>query len=510
MAFVMQHITANGNSGMHLTLINPSFTFFRKSDVTFSQCMGLLYIGTYVKSNGHDVTLIDALKEGIHNRSFNSQGLIRIGLNIPEILNKIPSSTNMIGISIPFSHLAVEAHELIVAVKERYPETPVIIGGVYPSTQPDLAVTSKADYIVLGEGEIPTLGLLKYISNNKEGELPPGVVATDKSELLEKVTAYYHKNLDEIPSPDRSLLPYSEYINRSQRNLRGWKVASIITSRGCPFDCEFCSVHPVCGYLWRPHSAKRVLEEIDELVDRYGVNSLEIEDDNFTLKRDRAIEILEGIVERNSKGKNICWQAFNGIRIDTLNEEIISLIKKSNCRHINLALEHGDEEVLKIMRKKLSLTKILEVVGNLYKCGITCSFFVIYCYPGESRQNFDNAVKYYKKLKKIAPKYEFQFLIPQPYPGTKLFRRCVDEGWMSGDMFSKIEDMRRFSAEETIWIETPDFDKNEILRRRSLLLKTFSPSLYYRSKIKDLLPDSLVDSLLPVYHIGKRIKEKIS
>ncbi len=495
-------------TGMRVTLINPPFTFTRSSDIIFSQCLGILYIAAYLRENGgHTVTVIDALFEGNKNAVTLKDGHLRVGLTNEEVIARIPKDTELIGLSVPFSHLAFLAHGLACDIKRTFPSVPLVMGGVYPSTQTELAMQAVADYIVLGEGEVAMHELITYLSKQNGNPLPQGVISNNGSQSMGSAVHTYVRNIDTLPFPARDLLPFEKYASHSPRNTRAWRTASIITSRGCPYDCEFCSVHPVCGYKWRPRSPKNVLDEIDELSHTYGVNHLEIEDDNFTFNRDRAMEILEGIIERNSlpNARGLTWSTPNGVRIDTLDDKLLHAMKRSNCMGINIALEHGDEEVLKRMRKKLSLSKVEEVVGLLHKYDIPTDVFVIYGYPGETRKRFENALNFYSKLKQIAPKIEFLFFIAQPYPGTKLFKRCVQEGYLDANTFSDIEKISRFSTENKCWIKTKDFDEEELMWRKQVLMRTLTPEIYWRTKIKNAMPERLIPLGRFIYHTAQKV-----
>jgi len=490
---------------MKILLLNLPFIFEKKSDVILSHCLGILQIASYLRENNCNASILDALQEGFDkSEKYNNQ--YRIGLKDEEIIEKISPDINLIGISIPFSHLAKLAHELINKIKAKYPNIPIVLGGIYPSSQPEQAITSSADYLILGEGEEPMLHLVNYLSQ-KTKELPSYII--NKRYDIKDAKNYFSNNINSFPLPARDLVDFNKYLVRSPRNVRGWRSASIITSKGCPYDCEFCSVHPVCGYKWRPLSPERVLAEINYLVDNYKINNIEIEDDNFTIKESRVEEILKGIIEINKTKQYLSWQALNGLRIDTLNEKLIKLFKDSNCRHLNIALEHGDKDMLGIIGKRLNLEKVVEVIEYLKKYDIESHIFTIYGYPGETKERFENALTFYSKIKKIAPNIVFKFFIAQPYPNTKLFDRCVKEGYLPHDMYSDISKISNFSTANKIWIETPDFDKKEVIKRKKILQKKlFTKKEYLMQMAREKLPDSIVDKLYSIYH--KLAKWKIN
>ncbi len=484
---------------MKILLLNLPFIFEKKSDAVLSHCLGIFQIASFLRANSCSVSIIDALQEGFKKVEKRRDRYYRIGLSDEEIITRISPDTDLIGISIPFSHLSKLAHDLIEKIKSRYPGIPVVIGGVYPSSQPELAIKSKADFVVLGEGEEPLLDIVNYLSK-KIDKLPNCILRNETD--LKNTESYFAKDINQFPLPARDLVDFNKYLDRSPRNVRGWKSASIITSKGCPFDCEFCAVHPVCGYKWRPFSAQKVIDEINYLVDNYGVNNIEIEDDNFTINQRRVEEILNGIIKINRDKQYLSWQALNGLRIDTLNEDLIKLFKESNCRHLNIALEHGDEEMLSIIEKKLNLKKVLIVVELLKKYEIPSHVFTIYGYPGETKERFQNALNFYSKIKEIAPNVIFKFFIAQPYPNTRLFNRCVEEGYLPADLYSDVSKISKFSTANKIWITTPDFNSMEVLRRRKILRQTlFTRKEYLMQVVREKMPDTIVDKLYSLYHV---------
>ncbi len=510
-----QFVQPGNRGGKKITLINPPFNFSSKDKVILSECMGILSIAAALIEFGkHEVTVIDALFEGRSNTARLGDKWWRVGLSDRETLARIPGDTDLIGLSVPFSQMAPECHRLAGKIKAALPSVPLVMGGVHPSTQPELAISSAADYLVIGEGEFTLLRLLEYLDDRLR-ILPPGVVVADpvygpESECSPTdVKGEYVDDLDVLPKPARHLLPFGDYCSASQRGgSRGRITASIITSRGCPYRCNFCSVHPVCGYKWRRRSPRLVLEEIDYLVEDYGVNHIEFDDDNFTIDKDRTLEILEGIVERNAcpGSAQIYWSTPNGLRIDALDDGFMALASRSNCLSLTLALEHGDEEMLKLMNKRLDLSKAVEMVKLIRKYDIECYVFVIFGYPGETRERFENGLRFYSRLKEIAPAIRFHCLVAQPYPGTNLYKLCLEEGYLPAHSYSSIDSMFRFSAVDGFFIRTPDFDERELRRRKKVLHKTLVPrGERLREKLKSMIPDAVKPYVRGAYRASKSL-----
>jgi len=475
---------------LKITLINPPFLFAYLNEVVFSQCLGLRSLSSFLKMKGcHEVSFIDALMLGFSNVKRYYNGYI-VGLETDEIVANISADTDLIGISAPFSQLAPVVHNIIDRVKMRFPNIPVVMGGIYPSTQPDLALTSKADFIIVGEGE----SAMSDMADGRDPNKIEGVYSKDSVSSKYFPAASMISDLDKLPFADYSIPLIDRYFTLSPRGARARRTASLVTSRGCPYDCEFCSIHPVYGQEYRYRSAKGVLEEIEYLVERHSAQSLEIEDDNFTLHKERTIEILEGIVRLNEKGAGLEWRTPNGIRIDACDEEMIKLIKKSNCTEIVLALEHGDPGMLLSMNKKLDLDKAFNVIKQFVQYRIPAiSLFVIVGYPGETRKHFLNGVSYLKKVMKLGKNIHLCVNIAQPYPGTKLLTRCRKEGYITDKNFENFlirKDL--INPAYTVSIITPDFDRKEVLLRKEFLQSRLDNRSNWKSLVKRLLPLRLI------------------
>jgi len=460
---------------MKITFIHTPFIYMEEDDLRHSHCLGLRSIISYLKFHGFkDIDYIDALQEGFDTVTPFAAGYLR-GLTIEQILDRVSPDTDIVGISVPFSQLALIAHRIVEGLKQRFPEVTVVMGGVYPSTSPERALTSKADWIVVGEGEKVFLQLAQGISP----EIIPGVYSPIRSrdgttDLRRQ--AEFIAVLDDLPFPDYELPGLAAYFERGQRAKAGWELtAAVVTSRGCPFHCEFCSVHPVAGYKWRARSPGHVLEELELVIKSFGITRFEIEDDNFTFNKERTVQILEGIIRLREAGHRIQWRVPNGIRIDTVDREIVALFKRANCKQVILALEHGSPEMLDIMGKRLSLDKAYEVIKDFAQVGLEAiGLFVITGYPGETDAYFETSLDYLRQLKRLGGNIYAVTSIAQPYPGTALMARCLKEGYVGAQA---VED---FFTCKTIWhsakaviIEGAGLTKDLVLRRESLVTDIF-------------------------------------
>ena len=251
---------------------------------------------------------------------------------------------------------------------------------MHATADPSKCINEKSiDFVVSGEGEEVIVPLLEAIDKKRTLDEIPNVSYIDSSgkKIIKPVTV--RSDINKLPFPARELFPMEKYFSTRERHgnelSEGIRSASILTSRGCPFSCNFCSANDVFGKKLRIRTADSVIDEIEELISVYNVNDIYLTDDQFLADKDRVIEILDKIISRKYK---ITFDAPNGLSPWLLTEDIINKMKQAGFWRINLAIESGNEWVLKnIINKPVKLDKLPELILLAKKYGISVSAFLV-------------------------------------------------------------------------------------------------------------------------------------
>ncbi len=339
---------------------------------------------------------------------------------------------------IGITNLAVEyskqVHALSARLKKTMPDVSIILGGVYCTLMPKLAMADPyIDYCVLGEGEIVIKELLRSIMKNILPENIDGVAYRKNDELIIKPQKTFIDNLDSLPFPNYDKIDFKKYgwINRkfSFTDTRDdLPVAKIYTSRGCPTGCNFCAVHHINGKKYRSRSVENVLHEIQMLIEKYGIKEIIFYDDNLILDRERAKKLFEGLIERKF---NIKFKPVN-IAVYCLDEEMLDLMKEAGCTTLILAIESASERVLKkIMKKPILIDKVPVIVNYAKKLGFRCAALFVIGSPEETWDEIRDTFKFAENLKIYC-----HFSIATPLPETRLYKETLEKGYLTEDFTS--------------------------------------------------------------------------
>jgi len=371
---------------MNILLIRPP----RRNHWDISLCvppLGLAYVAAAARKAGHNVRILDAYA---YRWSWD------------EFRRKMKTEkVDVIGFSVmtPMKDITVRAVDIC-----RSSAAKIVVGGPHPTAvQHDVFDDMPSiDAAVSGEGEQVFVELLQWWENNEQGKVPDGVIVPDR-----KFTVATTPDINKLPYPARDLLPNEvyRYIFSTRR-----RVGTMITSRGCPFRCSFCD-KTVSGSRWRSRSASSVVDEMQEMVEDYGIEFINIYDDNFTLNRRRVVAICEEILQR---GLVVHWKCEG--RVDAVDLELLSLMKKAGCQVIAYGVESGNRESLDLLRKDISIEQSIHAFQLMKEAKIKSLAYIILGVPGETIADVQNSIRF---CKDIGADYA-QFSSLTAMPGTPI------------------------------------------------------------------------------------------
>lgn len=453
---------------MRVLLINPPNSLEVGTDfkINVFQPIGLAYVAAMLEKNKIKVKILDALAEGF-DRERVINGRKMIGLSYEEIAKVIKDyKPDVVGVGAPFSFQAHEMHAVINLVKIINNKIITIAGGSHVTIQPEEVLANKnVDYIIRGEGEYAMLELVRALQKKEKLKNIGGLSYRDKKgKIINNSRNRPILKLDELPNPARNLLPMEKYLEAAKKAMviegllmYGKRRTSIITSRGCPFTCTFCSVYLTMTRVWRGRSPENVLAEIEECINKFGVEYIDILDDNFTLDPERAKKICQLIIDKKLKIK---WSTPNGIRADRVDEELIVLMKKAGCIGVKVAPESGSQKVLdRIIKKHLDLKKVKEVVIMCRKHGLPVEAFFVIGFPEEKIKDIKQTIKYAKELRKLGCSFCY-FFLATPYFGTEMYYEAIKKRYL---IESEYDPNKIFTTSGKSLIQSPNYSYEELM-----------------------------------------------
>lgn len=414
---------------MKVLLIQPPFTIFKTETKKCHPPLGLAYLAAILKDD-FKVKILDCLAEGYEKEEIIDRDFLRYGLSFDDIKKEITAfNPDVVAISCLFSNQVENVYKIFQLIKDIDNEIITIIGGAHPSAVPEEVLNNKnIDFVIIGEGEVTLKRLLEAITAKKEFHHIEGLGFRINGRIYINPKLRYEENLDNLPFPYWEIFPLEKYFkinNPHGSPAKRVPFLPIITSRGCPFECIFCSVYNLWGRDYRVRSPENILLEIGHLINKFGIKEIMFEDDNLMLDKARALKIFQGMIDREF---NLSWSVPNGVGIQTLDNQLLDLIKRSGCYSISLGIESGDEYVLKnIIKKPIMLSQVRPVINKANKLGLKISVFFVVGLPGEKYGHLKNTFLLAESLNVD----NVNFFFAAPLPGTRLFQFCKERGLIS-------------------------------------------------------------------------------
>lgn len=376
--------------------------------------IGLGYLASSLKRSDAsiEVSIVDCLKQGYDVLRFRGY------------LEK--ANPDVVGFT-AFTMEIASALKCAAAAKNYNPRIITIVGGAHASASPQEVLRDRnVDFIFRGEAEESLPLFLKKLGANDFHGI--GGLGYKENNTFRFNEIQPVEDLDALAFPDYELMKFREYPR--MYFTKRFPAAPILTSRGCPYDCTFCSAHKISGRKWRFRSPENIIAEIKMLHGKYGIREVSIWDDNFALSKERALKFCRLLKEADL---DLIWWCPNGVSLHTVDEELLAAMKASGCYAVAFGVESGSERVLKDMKKKLSLEKLRDTVSLAHKMGFRTQGFFIIGYPIEEERDILKTIRLSKEL----PFSRASFCLFQPLAGSEIYERLVTAKQLPLDLDSK-------------------------------------------------------------------------
>ena len=410
----------------HITLVNPPYPKGSYQHTPFPP-LGLGYLAAVLEKNHYDVDVIDCQALGISFDEFRN-----------EISKRQSTVVGMTAITLTYK----SALQTAKIVKEVHPNCLTVLGGPHATFWDVNALQDSLylDVVVRKEGEITFLELVQRLEAGKSFHDVVGTTCRKDGKIVKNPDRPYIENLDELPFPARHLWPI-------ERLRKFEDVFYLTTSRGCTSWCEFCEAVRMFGRRYRMRSPKNIVDELEFLHNSYNANQFTFCDDAFTIDQARIEKLCSEIMDRKLK---IVWNC--GTRVDKVTKELLIKMKEAGCASVWFGVESGSQEVLDEMHKGISTAQTIRAIGWVRELGLTPVPNVLIGFPGETKETAWKTIKF---VEKVSPDNVAFYNIATPLPGTPMYDRVKENGWL------RITDFDKYDCKTPIF-ETPTMSMKEL------------------------------------------------
>jgi anaerobic magnesium-protoporphyrin IX monomethyl ester cyclase len=415
--------------GELLTLIRPPVVRPKWNYVNLSTPpIGLAYIAGSLRSAGFEVCCIDSIGSAIEHFTPTPHGTLLQGLPFEEIIAKIPPSCTLIGLSIQFSFEFPECKTLLHLLRQAFPHAFLFAGGEHATALPEFTLKeTPLNAILLGEGEHKTLALAQAFLQNAFPlhEIPGMIWKSTEGTLIHNAPASRILEIDKIPKPAWDLFPLEEYLSRHLGfGVSRGRNMPVLASRGCPYQCTFCSSPLMWTTTWKAREPEELLNELEEWIQRYRIDNFDFYDLTAIIQKDWIVQFCQKIQERQLR---FTWQLPSGTRTEAIDDEVAKLLYQSGCRNLSYAPESGSLRILKLIKKKIHPQKMLRSLRSCVRHKLNVKTNIILGFPGETHRDIWDSYLFIIKMAFVGAQ-DLAVWCFSPYPGSELFQQLVQEG----------------------------------------------------------------------------------
>ncbi len=388
------------------------------------------YISAYLQKKGYAPTMVDAIGEGLNQmwRMEKFSGYQCQGLTFDEIFARVPAGTQVMGFSCMFSGEWPLLRELISEARRRFPNAVMVAGGEHVTalTEYSLRDCPAIDFCVRGEGEHTLYELLESLAATDASQPVGGLGFLGADGEYHQLGALPRiRQVDNIPWPswpegylERFWAAGKSYGPQTDRDM------PMTFSRGCPFQCTFCSSPNMWTTRYVLRSVDDVVAEVESHIARYNITGVQLYDLTAITKKSWTVALLRKIIDRGIK---VRWAFPSGTRSEALDEETLTLLRQAGCNYLAFAPESGSPRMLEKLKKRISLEKITQAIRTAVRIGLVVRVNIVIGFPGETRADLYKTLWYGIKLSALGVD-EIQPNLYSPYPGSELFQQLLDEG----------------------------------------------------------------------------------
>jgi radical SAM superfamily enzyme YgiQ (UPF0313 family) len=505
----------------YITLIRPPIIFSAKSYSTpITLPVGISYIAAALKKSNYRVKIIDCVGAGINEIHTTVDNRFKIqGIDVDRSIQMINKDCDIIGISTMFSQEWPHIRRYINKVRDSFPNAKIIVGGEHATAMPEFSLRDcpAIDYIIKGEGELALIQLVYNIRKGIEDKIS-GVVFLMDGRYNESLLAPRLVKIENLPWPSWELLDIEPYFQPNfTMGISQGRNMPLLATRGCPYQCTFCSSPQMwtTRYVMRP--ASDVVDEIEYYIKKYQINSVDFYDLTAIVKKEWVMDFTNELKRRNL---DITWQLPSGTRSEALDEEVISRLADTGIKFLVYAPESGSKRILKEIKKKVNLKKLTQSVSFAKKNKIITKLNFIIGFPNEKRLDILKTLLFIWKLALLKVN-DCNLSIFSPYPGSEIYdelRKSSVIPEINDAYFESLITQFDFTASKSYCrdIGTIELSSYRIigmsifyglsyLRCPGRLLRLIKLSRIFISKTQDFEPDSMFEQRIFDYIARKSL-----
>ncbi len=390
--------------------------------------IGLAYVGASLREAGHEVSIVDTTGEALDRFTpIDEEGvLLRRGLSDDEIVEAI-GPADVIGFGLMFSQDWLPARELIARVRAAYPNAVLVGGGEHFTAEPIGALEDSClDFVLEGEGDRSVCDLLEHVAGKRPLAEVPGCWYRAADGTIQRTTAKVRvRDVDSLPWPAWDLVPVATYLDGGHMiGVDRGRSMPMNATRGCPYQCTFCSSPAMWTTKYVTRSPADVVAEIEHYVRTYGAANIDFQDLTAIVKKDWVVDFANRLLDGNVK---VTWQIPSGTRSEALDEDVLPLLVRSGCTNLTYAPESGDEETLKRIKKKIKRDRMIHSMRTAVRSGCNVKANFIFGFPGDTYRSIFRTLGFLGRLAVVGV-HDISIAPLRPYPGSEIFRELQAAG----------------------------------------------------------------------------------